>query len=213
MMPPVVLFHYGGFDPLKQHPGLVQAGPSIDANDGIQVTQPSIPLLRQLLGSNGWPEQGVLLHYTDPFLLRSIPLLGLRQWNGPRVMACGDLHHGPAPIDTLAAYLQQEPHDAVLLTFNPAWLDQVRQRLSVPVLSCPPSFFRYPKAKRLSRPMLNLLHVGTIGPHHSRRREVVESLIQRKRIAFATSLPHQHSRLQSFMQVVQWLSTFRSTTT
>lgn len=99
-------------------------------------------------------------------------------------MACGDLHHGPAPIDTLAAYLQQEPHDAVLLTFNPAWLDEVRQRLSVPVHSCPPSFFRYPKAERLSAPTLHLLHVGTLGPHHSRRREVVESLLQRQQIAF-----------------------------
>jgi len=56
-------------------------------------------------------------------------------------MACGDLHHGPAPIDTLAAYLHQEPHDAVLLTFNPAWLDEVQQRLSLPVHSCPTSFF------------------------------------------------------------------------
>ena len=74
MMPPVVLFHYGSFDPLKQHPGLVQAGPSIEASVGIQVPRPSIPLLRQLLGSNGLPRQGVLLHYTDPFLLRSSPL-------------------------------------------------------------------------------------------------------------------------------------------
>ena len=183
-MPSVVLFHYGGGYPLREDQGLVQAGPSLLANVGIPVSQPSISLLRQQLRSHGWPEQGVLVHYTDPFLLSSSPLRGLRQWNGPRLLACGDLHHGPAPVDTLAAYLKQEPHDAVLLMFNPAWLDEVRQRLSVPVHSCPPSFFRYPKAERLSAPTLNLLHVGTLGPHHSRRREVVESLIQRKRIAF-----------------------------
>jgi len=42
----------------------------------------------------------------------------------------------------LAAYLEAEPHDAVLLTFNPVLVAQVRQRLRVPVRSLPPSFFR-----------------------------------------------------------------------
>ena len=34
----------------------------------------------------------------------------------------------------------------MLLTFNPALVAQVRQRLRVPVRSLPPSFFRYPAA-------------------------------------------------------------------
>jgi len=84
---------------------------------------------------------GVLVHYTDPFLLRSHPLRGLRQWPGPRLLVCGDLHHGESPLDVLAAYLEAEPHDAVLLSFNPALLAAVRQRLSTPVRALPPTFF------------------------------------------------------------------------
>jgi hypothetical protein len=32
---------------------------------------------------------GVLVHYTDPFLLRSHPLRRLRQWSGPWLLLCG----------------------------------------------------------------------------------------------------------------------------
>ena len=46
--------------------------------------------------------------------------------------ACGDLHHGPNPIGTLEEYCAAEPHDAVLLTFNPALLQDVQQRLPCP---------------------------------------------------------------------------------
>ncbi len=198
-MSSVVLFHYGRFDPLMQHPGLVQAGPCIEANVGIPVLQPSISLLRQQLVSHGWHDQGVLIHFTDPFQLTISPLRGIRQWNGPRLIACGDLHHGPAPIVTLAAYLQQEPHDAVLLMFNPALLIEVRQRLSVPVHSCPPSFFRYPTAKRLSRPKLTLLHIGNMH-RHPRRRKVVEMLMQSKRISFS------HGTTKSVQQAAKLFS-------
>ncbi|WP_259726381.1 glycosyltransferase [Synechococcus sp. CS-197] len=116
--------------------------------------------------------------------MRACPLQGVRQWPGPRLLACGDLHHGPAPLDTLAAYQGSEPHDAVVLTFNPALLEQVQARLNVPVRCLAPSFFRYPAAQRTASPERVLLHVGSLGPHHPKRRELVEALQARCRIPF-----------------------------
>jgi len=81
-------------------------------------------------------------------------------------------------------YLEAEPHDAVLLTFNPAMLTAVQQRLSVPVRALPPTFFRYPVAERVPQPRLELLHVGSLGPHHPRRRELVTALQARGRVPF-----------------------------
>ncbi len=63
----------------------------------------------------GLPARGVLLHYTDHFLLRAQPLRWLCHWCGPRLLVCGDLHHGERPLDVLAAYQGAEPYDAVLL--------------------------------------------------------------------------------------------------
>ena len=80
--------------------------------------------------------------------MRSCALLGVRQWLGPRLLTCSDLHHGPAP------------HDGVLLTFNPARLGQVQARLNVLVRCLAPSFFRYPAAQRSASPELALLHEG-----------------------------------------------------
>jgi hypothetical protein len=140
----------------------------------------------------------VLLHYTDPFLLRAQPLRGLLHWCGPRLLVCGDLHHGERPLDALAAYLEAEPHDAVLLTFNPAMLSAVRQRLRVPVRALPPTFFRYPAAERVPQPRLELLHVGSLGPHHPRRRELVRALQARGRVPFChatTSSPEEAAAL------------------
>ncbi len=97
---------------------------------------------------------------------------------------CGDLHHGERPLDALAAYLEAEPHDAVLLTFNPAMLSTVCQRLRVPVRALPPTFFRYPAAQRVAQPRLELLHVGSLGPHHPRSRELVTALQARGRVPF-----------------------------
>jgi hypothetical protein len=125
-------------------------------------------------------------------------LQGLRQWQGPRLLACGDLHHGTGPIETLAAYLEAEPHDAVLLTFNPALVAQVRQRLLVPVRSLPPSFFRYPAAKPEAQPRRELLHVGSLGPHHPKRRDLVTALQARGRVPFShatTSSPEEAAAL------------------
>jgi len=65
---------------------------------------------------------------------------------GAPVLACGDLDHGGSPIETFVAYLESEHHDAVLLTFNPVLVAQVRQRLRVSVRALPPSFLRYPAA-------------------------------------------------------------------
>ena len=48
--------------------------------------------LQASLAHAGLPARGVLLHYTDPFLLRAQPLRGL--------------HHGERPLDVLEAYLE-----------------------------------------------------------------------------------------------------------
>ena len=199
MKAPVRLFHYGTFQPLWQQPGLIQLGPRLtDGSASLQVSGLGVDQLLASLVRAGLPAGGVLLHYTDPFLLRAHPLRGLRQWPGPRLLVCGDLHHGEAPLDVLAAYLDAEPHDAVLLAFNPALLAAVRQRLSLPVRALPPTFFRYPVATRVAEPRAELLHVGSLGPHHPRRRELVMALQSRSRVPFrhaTTTSPEEAAAL------------------
>ncbi|KZR70248.1 hypothetical protein PMIT1313_00558 [Prochlorococcus marinus str. MIT 1313] len=183
MVTTTILFHYGAFQPLWQQQGLLQAGPQIsDMPNGLRVTNASVETLISALKDRGMPLRGVLLHYSDPFLMRSAPLRDLKVWPGPRLLACGDLHHGSQPIDCLVEYLAAESHDAVLLTFNPALLDEVRQRVSIPVRSIPPTFFRYPSAIPAKEQHLELLHVGSLGPHHPQRRELVTSLHSRRRV-------------------------------
>ena len=185
MRKPTLLVHHGSYQPLWQQPGMIQIGPQID--DGptsLRLMQLSVIGLQNALKRRGLAAQGVLLQYTDPFLLRAAPMRGIRQWPGARLLACGDLHHGPDPIGTLQQYCASEPHDAVLLTFNPALLHDVQQRLPMPVRSLAPSFFRYPAARPSPTPRLELLHVGTLGPHHPRRRELVEDLLRRQLVPF-----------------------------
>ena len=196
---PTILFHYGTSQPLWQKPALLQAGPKIiDSTFGVQISEPSIAVLKTRLAQRGWSGSGVLLHYSDPFLMRAAPLRGLRNWPGPKLLACGDLHHGPAPIDTLTRYLAGEPHDALLLTFNPALISELRKLISIPVRSLPPSFFCYPSATRQPSPRLELLHVGSLGVHHPRRRKLVMALQARGRIPFrhaTTKTPEDAAKL------------------
>ena len=185
MRTPTLLIHHGAFQPLWQQPGLIQVGPQItDGPASLRLTELSVAGLKNALQRRGWASKGVLLQYTDPFLLRAAPMQGIRQWPGPRVLACGDLHHGPDPIKTLQQYCAAEPHDAVLLTFNPVLLQEVQQRLGLPVRCLAPSFFRYPAATPSPTPRLELLHVGSLGPHHPRRRELVEALLRRQQVPF-----------------------------
>ncbi len=107
-----------------------------------------------------------------------------RQGVSPRLLACGDLCLGERPLDVLAACLEAGPHDAVLLTFNPAMLSAVRQPVRVPVRALPPTFFRYPAAEWVAQPRLELLHVGSLGFHHPRRRELMMALQARGRVPF-----------------------------
>ena len=196
MQAPVTLVHSSPKQPLWQQPGLTQVGTAIQAP--LQHGEMSVARILGAVGGIDLGRPGVLLHYSDPFLLRARPLRGLRQWQGPRLLACGDLHHGSRPIDMLAAYLEAEPHDAVLLTFNPALVAQVRQRLRVPVRSLPPSFFRYPAAVPAAQPRRELLHVGSLGPHHPRRRELVTALQARGRVPLrhaTTSSPEEAAAL------------------
>ncbi|WP_186571065.1 glycosyltransferase [Synechococcus sp. PROS-U-1] len=199
MRPPTLLIHYGTYQPLWQQPGLIQVGPQIaDGPDSLSLTELSVAGLRNALRQRGWASKGVLLQYTDPFLIRAAPMQGIRQWPGPRLLACGDLHHGPDPIGTLQQYCTAEPHDAVLLTFNPALLQDVQRRLPMPVRCFAPTFFRYPAAAPSPAPHLELLHVGSLGPHHPSRRELVEALVRRKQIPFrhaTTSSADEAARL------------------
>jgi len=199
MLSSTVLFHYGADQSHWRRPGLIQAGPALsDGPSSVAVPVTSTAALQAELGRHNAAKAGVLLHYTDPFLLRANSLRGLRQWQGPRLLICGDLHHGTSPIETLVSYLDDEPHDAVLLSFNPALLPEVRQRLRVPVRALPPTFFRYPTAVPLAQPRLELLHVGNLGPHHPRRRELVTALQARGRVPFrhaTTASPEEAAAL------------------
>ena len=198
MRTPTLLIHHGAYQPLWQQPGLIQVGPQIaDGPERLRLTELSVTGLRRALRQRGWASKGVLLQYTDPFLLRAAPMRGIRHWPGPRLLACGDLHHGPDPIGTLQQYSAVEPHDAVLLTFNPALLDEVQQRLSMPVRCLAPTFFRYPAAKASPTPRLELLHVGSLGPHHPHRRELVEGLLKRQQV------PFRHATTQSAEEATQ----------
>ena len=87
MSVPALLFHYGAFQPLWQQPGLIQAGPAMG-------TPPNVEALVAALQQRGLDRRAVLLHYSDPFLLRSAPLRGLRHWPGPRLLACGTRYGG-----------------------------------------------------------------------------------------------------------------------
>ena len=185
MEPIALLVHHGRYQPLWQQPGLIQVGPQINDNpQSLRLNDLSVAGLQVALQRRGWPPKGVLIQFTDPFLLRSAPMRGIREWPGPRLLACGDLHHGPDPIGSLQKYCATEPHDAVLLTFNPALLEIVQQGLPMPVRCLAPTFFRYPAAIPSPSPRLELLHVGSLGPHHPRRRELVEALLRRQQVPF-----------------------------
>ena len=54
----------------------------------------------------------------------------------------------------------------------------------MPVRCLAPTFFRYPAATPSPKPRLELLHVGSLGPHHPRRRELVEALLRRQEVPF-----------------------------
>ena len=116
MQAPVVLVHSSPLQPLWHQPGLIQVSPAIQTE--LQHGELSVERILGAVGGIKPGRPGVLLHYSDPFLMRARPLRGLSQWQGPRLLACGDLHHGTAPLETLAAYLEAEPHDAVLLTLS-----------------------------------------------------------------------------------------------
>ena len=194
----VLLVHHGIYQPLWEQPGLIQVGTQIsDSQKGLRITELSVAGLKKAMKRRGWSSKGVLIQYTDPFLLRAAPIRGIRQWPGPRLLACGDLHHGSDPIGTLQAYCTAEPHDAVLLTFNPYLLGEVRRRLPMPVRCLAPTFFRYPAATPKPMPRLELLHVGSLGPHHPRRCELVQSLLSRQKI------PFRHTTTQNAEEAAQ----------
>lgn len=193
-----LLIHHGEYQTLWQQPGLIQVGPQItDGPESLRLIELSVVALQDALRRRGWATGGVLIQYTDPFLLRAAPIRGIRQWPGPKLLACGDIHHGPDPIGCLQRYCANEPHDAVLLTFNPALRQEVQQHLPVPVRCLAPTFFRYPAATPSTTPRMELLHVGSLGPHHPRRRLLVEALLRRQ------NLPFRHTTTRSAKEAAE----------
>ncbi len=186
MPPPYLLYHYADYQPLWAQENLIQAGPFISTNSpGIKIVNHSVRGLKTSLEEIGLNDKSILIHYTDPFFLSKFPLEGLNKWHGPKLLACGDLHHGNQPLNTLDNYLKEEAYDAVLITFNPSLLGKIRSFTNIPVHSYPPSFFRYPKIKKEKSPIMHLLHVGSIGAYHDERRQLITSLIKRENIPFS----------------------------
>ena len=104
MRTPVLLIHHSMYQPLWQQPGLIQAGPRItDGPDRLRLIELSVAGLQTALKERGWPVEGVLIQCTDPFLLRAAPMRGIRQWQGPKILACGDLHHGPNQLQVCSS--------------------------------------------------------------------------------------------------------------
>ena len=195
------LFHFGEFQPLWKFHNFFQIGPRVkNGPASIHIPDNKIQSVKNQILRRGISNKGVLLHYTDPFIMRSLPLKGVKEWQGPKLLVCGDLHHGVDPIGTLKTYFESEPHDAVLLTFNPKKVEEVESELKVPVRSLPPTFFRYAESKPQDPRIEKLLHVGSLGPHHSRRKQIVDVLIKRSEIPFihtTTSNPFETAYLYS----------------
>jgi len=65
-----------------------------------------------------------------------------------------------------------------MLTFTNALLGEVTLRITVTVHFLSAALvFRYPSAKRYETPKLELLAVGSLGPHQPKRREIVTALL------------------------------------
>tara|TARA_Y100001968_G_C19428984_1_gene755959 strand:+ start:1227 stop:2132 length:906 start_codon:yes stop_codon:yes gene_type:complete len=182
----IILFHYSKYQEAWEQANLIQAGPSIDNNkNGIEIKEASISLLQKELLLKFPHNKYTLIYYTDPFFISSKPLRGLNKWKLPKIIACGDLHHGfnlLNPINTLKNYLEEESFNSAILTFNPILIKKVRENIKIPVNSFPPSFFKYPKEKRTLSPIFKLIHIGSIGKYHQERKQVIDELIIRKNI-------------------------------
>ena len=182
--PNIFLYHYSSFQPLWNRDGIVQCGPNIKTGIAAVESNLNVLDLKAELNKNGFIPKGILIHYLDPFIIRAGALRGLSHWAAPKILVSGDLHHGKSPIETLIKYQTCEFHDSVVLAFNPMLLEKIKRYLNVPVHCHPPGFFCYPQRIRNSSPKKCLLHVGSIGPYHQKRREVIKLLLKRKRIPF-----------------------------
>ena len=200
------IFHHAPYQRTWEREGLLQIGPQI-TNQNIGVNVPSCSALDAVhctSASCGTPNYP-LIYYTDNFYLQSSPLRNISNWPAPRILVCGDLHHGNQPLKTLQEYLNIEKFDAVLLLCNPNMLNQVRNMVTVPVRFLPPSFFKYASAKRSTHPIKSLLHVGSIGPHHPHRCSIVNELISRSCIPFVhqtTASPEEAALLYAKHAIV-----------
>ena len=196
----VLLVHHGIYQPLWEQPGLIQVGTQIsDSQQGLRITELSVAGLKKAMQRRGWSSNGVLIQYTDPFL--SALLQYEASANGQdRDCSPGGFTSRIRSNRDPSGDCTAEPHDAVLLTFNPYLLGEVRRRLPMPVRCLAPTFFRYPAATPKPMPRLELLHVGSLGPHHPRRCELVQSLLRRQKI------PFRHTTTQNAEEAAQLYS-------
>lgn len=72
MQASVVLVHSGTLQPLWQQPGLTQVGPAIQS--ALQHGELSVERILVAVDGIDPGRPGVLLHYSDPFVLRARPL-------------------------------------------------------------------------------------------------------------------------------------------
>ena len=169
--PPAI--HHGHINRSGNNRGLSGGLQIADGPESIHVAEMSVAALRGLQKEAGLIE--VLIQYTDPFLLRANSMRGIREWKGPKLLAAATSITDRST--KLCAILLIWPHDAVLLTFNP--LGARTSNSTCEYLYGRHNLLRYPAAIPRPMPRMELLHVG-IGPHHPRRRELVEALIKRR---------------------------------
>ncbi len=146
----------------------------------------SIKNLIKVLELNNISTESILLHYIDPFLLKGpIPLSNLDLWKGPKILICGDLHHGTEDsIRMVKEYLDREFHDSIVIAFNPSLSSKLKSEIGVPIHISPPGFFRYPFLEYSSISSNSVVHIGNINKYHIKRKRIIDRLISNPSIKF-----------------------------
>jgi hypothetical protein len=104
---------------------------------------------------------------------RNLGALGCR-----KVLIIADTHHGPAPLFQLIVYAKSEPYDRLAVTHDPHHLHWFAQTIDVPValhlnLNVHDPLLAFEPVRRP-----HILFIGAAGPHHLRRKALLNSLMQ-----------------------------------
>ena len=184
MHPTTLLLHYREYQPLWEQQGLIQVGPQIISGaKGIRLSELSVNGLQRELQKRGWGSKGVLLHYTDPFLMRPPRCVGSSNGQDPGFLPVATYimvhpNRNPAALLRSRTTRRNPPY----LQSNTAKKSSTKAKSSS-AMPCS-QLLRYPAATPSCAPIRELLHVGSLGPHHPRRREIVKALLMRQRVPF-----------------------------